>query len=134
MDVPALRVCSPQSTTGPLPPRRLVPARGQTVGRYVVLHEIGAGGGGVVFAAFDPVLERTVALKLVTRPDAARAAVREARALARLSHPNVVAVHDAGLHDEVAYLAMDLVPGGDLADWLTTPRSWRAIVRAVVAI
>ena len=134
MDVPALRVCSPQSTTGPLPQRRPAPDRGQTVGRYVVLHEIGAGGGGVVFAAFDPVLERTVALKLVTRADAAKAAVREARALARLSHPNVVAVHDAGLHDDVAYLAMDLVPGGDLGAWLTTPRSWRAIVRAVIAI
>jgi len=88
----------------------------------------------MVFAAFDPMLERTVALKLVTRADAARAAVREARALAKLRHPNVVAVHDGGLHDDVAYLAMDLVPDGDLATWLTTPRSWRAIVASVLAI
>src|SRR3954447_5296281 len=70
--------------------------RGATIGRYVVLDQIGAGGMGVVYKAYDPELDRTVALKLLRGEGGASAfrerLAREAQALARLSHPNVIAV------------------------------------------
>jgi tetratricopeptide (TPR) repeat protein/tRNA A-37 threonylcarbamoyl transferase component Bud32 len=101
-------------------------AAGASIGRYVVLEKVGEGAMGVVYAAYDPQLDRKVALKLV-RPApgasevhaAARRArlVREAQALARVSHPNVVAVHDAGvLHDRV-FVAMEFVEGQTLVQW-----------------
>ena len=76
--------------------------RGAAFGRYVILERVGRGGMGVVYAAYDPELDRKVALKLL-RPDRAEGRpssrlrlLREAQAIARLSHPNVVTVHDAG--------------------------------------
>ncbi|QSQ19504.1 tetratricopeptide repeat protein [Pyxidicoccus parkwayensis] len=111
--------------------------RGTSVGRYVVLAPVGSGGMGVVYAAYDPKLDRKVALKLVRTdgdmPGAARQQrlLQEAQALARLSHPNVVSVHDAGsyLSDQV-FLAMEFVDGGTLRDWLKDgPRSWRDTVQ-----
>jgi tetratricopeptide (TPR) repeat protein len=107
--------------------------RGTSVGRYVVLEPVGSGGMGVVYAAYDPKLDRKVALKLVRTdadvPGAARQQrlLQEAQALARLSHPHVVSVHDAGsfLTDQV-FLAMEFVGGGTLRDWLKeSHRSWR---------
>ncbi|MEM6993015.1 MAG: serine/threonine-protein kinase [Myxococcota bacterium] len=96
---------------------------GTSVGRYIVLGHIGSGGMGIVYAAFDPELDRRIALKLV-RPsvrrdsDRARARMtREAQAMARLSHPNVVPIHDVGEHDGSVYIAMHLVTGTSLADW-----------------
>lgn len=91
------------------------------VGRYQLERPVGSGGMGIVYAAWDPELERRVAVKLV-RPeradDAARARMlREARALARIAHPNVVAVHDAGVHDGDVYVATELVDGETLATW-----------------
>src|SRR5262245_20565179 len=81
--------------------RKLTP--GTRVGRYVLLDEIGAGGMGVIYKAYDPELERSVALKLLHAAGQDQATtlyrerlVREAQALAQLSHPNVVAVHDVG--------------------------------------
>jgi serine/threonine protein kinase len=108
---------------------------GSVVGRYVALESIGAGSMGVVYRAHDPRLGRCVALKLV-RTDAgatpSRTAqarlLREAQALARVSHPNVIAIYDVGTCDGGAFLAMELVEGGTLADWLRSPRSWRDIV------
>jgi serine/threonine protein kinase len=87
------------------------------VGRYVVLETLGSGGMGVVYAAYDPELDRKVALKLlreemVSRSRELRARMmREAQALARLSHPNVVAVFDVGTFGESVFLAMELVHG-----------------------
>ena len=83
-------------------PRRVV-----TVSRYVLLKRIAAGGGGVVYSAFDPELDRKVAIKLIRttgqeeadREQAAARLTREARAAAKLSHPNVVTVHDVGTYD-----------------------------------
>ena len=109
-------------------------ARGQVVGRYLVLEQLGAGAMGVVYAAWDPSLDRKVALKLVrgnaARPDAELQArlIQEARALARLSHPNVVAVHDAGSHEGQVFLAMEHVPGVTLTSWLEQPRTWEQVV------
>jgi eukaryotic-like serine/threonine-protein kinase len=108
--------------------------RGATVGRYVVLDRIGSGGMGVVYAAYDPELDRRVAIKLL-RPDrfsseAGRLRLlREAQALARLTHPNVVAVHDAGTFGGRVFVAMELVEGETLREWLKAgPRSWREVL------
>jgi predicted Ser/Thr protein kinase len=107
------------------------------VGRYRVEHEIGTGGMGVVYRARDPELERDVALKLlnprathVRDPEVARGRlVREARAMARLSHPNVLAVHEVGEFEDQVYVAMEFVDGRTLADWLRTePRTWQEIL------
>ncbi len=108
--------------------------RGAQVGRYVILHPIGQGGMGVVYAGYDPELDRKVALKLL-RPDRAGGEVarsrllREAQAIARLSHPNVVAVFDAASFGDQVFIAMELVPGRTLREWLQEkPRSWREVI------
>ena len=100
--------------------------RGATLDRYVVLHPLGTGGMGVVYCAFDPELDRRVALKVVhPRRLAAHSGrrtqqrlAREAQALARLNHPNVLAVHDVGVVGGQLYVATELVDGSDLAAWL----------------
>ena len=86
------------------------------IGRYRVLERVGAGGMGVVWSAWDPALGRTVALKLASSGDAAvRARARdEGRALARLSHPNVVPIYDVLDHDDRVLLVMELVAGDNL--------------------
>ena len=92
------------------------------IGRYFVLEAIGTGGMGTVYCAYDPRLGRRVALK-VLRADAVngetarRRLRREAVALARLSHPNVVPVHEVGEHGEEVFVAMEYVAGMDLAKW-----------------
>jgi serine/threonine protein kinase len=99
---------------------------GTRLGRYVVLGEIGAGGTGVVYAAHDPELGRRVAVKLLRSPVREARLVREARALARLAHPNVVAVYDVGTLGERVFVAMELVEGATLRRWLEErPRAWR---------
>jgi len=94
-----------------------------TIGRFVVLEEIGAGGMGQVYRAYDPELDRNIALK-VLRPgpssEVDRGSARlhsEAMALARLSHPNVVAVFEVGVAAGEVFLAMELVEGQDLRSW-----------------
>ena len=96
--------------------------RGDALGRFTVLERIGEGAMGVVYAAYDPELDRKVALKLLhgERSDAqARARlVREAQAMARLSHPHVVTVFDVGTRDDDVYVAMELVEGESLCEWM----------------
>src|SRR5215813_12605975 len=97
------------------------PSVGSTLGRYRLEREIGAGGMGVVHAAFDPDLERRVALKVLRGTGSASARqrlLREARAMAKLAHVNVVAVHEVGSASGRDYVAMELVDGQTLADWL----------------
>jgi eukaryotic-like serine/threonine-protein kinase len=117
-------------------------APGTQVGRFIVQARIGAGGMGVVYAADDPVLGRKVALKLIHTDHGEGPAseewrarlLREARAIARLSHPNVITVHEIGLHGDQPFLAMELVEGSTLRSWLgASPRSWRDIVAVFVA-
>jgi eukaryotic-like serine/threonine-protein kinase len=110
-------------------------ARGDSVGRYLVLDRIGAGGMGSVYAAYDPELDRRIALKTLHttrsdgRPMDQKALVREAKAMARLSHPNVVTVHDVLEFGDQVLLAMELVEGESLRAWLERqPRSDREIV------
>ncbi len=102
------------------------------LGRYRVAHRLGTGGQGTVWVARDPELDRDVAIKLihVSGRDAERAQarlLREARALARISHPNVLAVLDVGVHDGHVFMVTELVRGLDMRRWLdATPRGWLA--------
>ncbi|HWB78245.1 MAG TPA: serine/threonine-protein kinase, partial [Nannocystaceae bacterium] len=95
---------------------------GPSIGRYSVRRVLGSGGLGVVFEAHDPVLDRLVAIKLMhaQRKTAAAHArlAAEARAIAALSHPHVVAVYEVGEHDGELFVVMEHVAGTTLADWL----------------
>ncbi|HYO71926.1 MAG TPA: protein kinase, partial [Archangium sp.] len=121
-----------------------VPGPGRVLaGRYTVLNMLGEGGMGVVLNAYDMRLDRRVALKLLRPKEGSSARqderetrlVREAHAMARLSHPNVVAVYDAGTLEEGGlYIAMELVEGQTLQEWCREQsRTWRDILRAYVA-
>ncbi len=112
-------------------------APGTLFGRYVVQEELGKGGMSVVYAAYDPELDRRVALKVVradrlTAPHRARLH-REAQALARLSHANVVTVFDAGDVGDETFVAMELISGKSLRHWVQTTRTWREILRVMLA-
>ena len=135
-----------RSPLAPASPLILPP--GTAIGRYMVLDHLGAGGMGTVHSAWDRELQRKVALKLV-RPERktgegatqARARfLREAQALARLNHPNVVAVHDTGLVGDDVFLAMEFVEGDDLRAYLDRlpklddPRRWPQVVEIFQAI
>jgi serine/threonine protein kinase len=112
---------------------------GAFVDRYQLTEPIGAGGMGVVWSARDADLGRDVALKLIRADRWSLSHLRtrllgEARAMARLSHPNVVTVHDAGVTDEALFIAMERHSGGTLAGWLgEKERSWREVVATFVA-
>jgi serine/threonine-protein kinase len=111
-----------ETQLGVSPPRRSRPlnaiATGGTFGRFTILETIGAGGMGVVMAAYDPQLDRKVAIKVLRAHDKAQRLLREARAMAQLSHPNVVTVYDAGTIEERVYIAMEYVAGKTLRGWL----------------
>jgi tetratricopeptide (TPR) repeat protein/tRNA A-37 threonylcarbamoyl transferase component Bud32 len=116
--------------------------RGTSVGRYMVLERIGEGGMGEVYSAYDPELERKVAIKVIRPETEAQGSddsgafrtrlLREAQALARLSHPNVVTVYDVGwLADHRMFLTVELVTGMTLRQWLRVKkRPWRDVLRA----
>ncbi|HVE87244.1 MAG TPA: protein kinase, partial [Myxococcales bacterium] len=108
--------------------------RGATIGRYVVLHEVGRGGMGVVYAAYDAELDRKVAIK-VLRGSSGNAArdhdrqarlLREAQAMARIDHPNVLSVFDVGTFRGQVFVAMAFVDGSTLSPWIRDRRhSWQ---------
>ncbi|MCX4243879.1 serine/threonine-protein kinase [Paraliomyxa miuraensis] len=103
------------------------------IGRYRIEDRIGAGGMGEVYLAVDEELDRKVAIKRVLPgliSEHVHARLRdEARALAKLSHPNVVQVYEIGEHDHRTFLAMEYVQGQTLAQWLADrPRPWREIL------
>ena len=112
-------------------------ARGVCVGRYVVLDAIGEGGMGIVYKAYDPELEREVALKLlhaggVDAGDARHERLlREAKALARLSHPNVVAVFDVGMFESDVFIATEFVEGVTLHKWFRESKRTQAEILRV---
>ncbi len=119
--------------------------RGTPLDRYVVLDPLGEGGMGMVYAAYDSVLDRKVALKLLPPGDAdagpeatsgsGRARLlREAQAMAKLSHPNVVGVYDVYQHGTLVFMAMELVEGQTLLQWQQEkPHGWREILAAFLA-
>ena len=113
------------------------------IGRYALKHQLGSGGLGTVFAAHDPLLSRLIAVKTlnVEIKEEERAAfntlfINEARAAGGLSHPHIVTVFDAGISDNRAYIAMELLKGRDLRQlrqegWRATPAQAVLIVRRV---
>src|SRR5688572_20133598 len=113
---------------------------GVHVGRYRIVDTLGSGGMGVVYRAYDPQLSRQVALKLLHQfrlrlPDAAELQgrlLREAQALAKLSHPNVVAAYDVGTLEGAVFIAMELIEGVSLREWMREPRSRAELVRVLV--
>ena len=108
---------------------------GRTLGRYALTDRLGSGAMGVVYRAEDEGLGRQVALKLLHRPDDALTdrLMREARSMAQVSHPNVVAIYDVGIADGTTYIAMELVEGSSLRFWQQQPRSVAEIVEAYIA-
>ncbi|MFV8756439.1 tetratricopeptide repeat protein [Nannocystaceae bacterium ST9] len=106
------------------------------LGRHLLLDEIGRGGMGVVHAAYDPKLDRKVAIKLMrTRGGPSqRRMIREAQAMARISHPNVVQVYEIDEHEDQTYLVMEFVDGVTLKTWLgQQARTQREILTKFVA-
>ncbi len=108
------------------------PLAPERIGRFHVLDLLGEGGMGRVYAAYDPNLDRRVALKLlrsgVERPEQSRRIRREAHAMARLSHPNVAQIYDVGAHRGQTWIAMEYVDGVTLAEWQADPRPWPAVL------
>ncbi len=113
---------------------------GLLVHRYELIEQIGAGGMAVVWSARDTELGREVAVKLIGQSGAGPLSdlrarlLREARAMARLSHPNVVTVHDVGATNECVFIVMERLYGGTLASWLRlAPRSWGEVLAKFIA-
>ena len=117
---------------------RLLSGTGARVGRFTVLRHLDEGGMGLIFAARDEELDRQVALKIL-RANLADGSIgrarliREAQALAKLSHPNVVTVYEVGEFEGHVFVAMELIEGRTLRGWLKVkPRRWREIVQVYV--
>jgi serine/threonine protein kinase/tetratricopeptide (TPR) repeat protein len=117
-------------------------ARGMSVGRYIVVEKLARGGMGVVYIAYDPELHRRVAIKLllakVKRTESSTSGrsrlLREAQAMARLSHPNVITVYDVGTFEDAVFLALEFIDGENLSKWLKREkRDWRAVLRTCIA-
>ena len=115
-------------------------ARGTSFSRYTVLGPLGRGAMGEVYAAYDPELDRKVALKILhARGDASDGRgrgrlLREAKAIAKLRHPNVVVVHDAGTVGDRVFLAMEYVDGQTVGTWLASkPRGRQEILDVFIA-
>jgi tetratricopeptide (TPR) repeat protein len=112
---------------------------GSRVGRYRILEPVGRGAMGEVYAAYHPDLDRRIALKVVaaagpSTSERRQRLLREARAIARLSHPNVVTVHDAGTIGERVFIAMEFIDGVTLDAWLhAAPRGWQEVLDVFVA-
>src|SRR5438045_8868520 len=109
-------------------------ARGSSIGRYIVLGRVGRGGMGEVYAAYGPELDRKVAVKLlrvkpgngVTLSEGRQRTLREAQAIARLSHPNVVVAYDVGTFEDKVFIAMEYVEGNTVTYWVPAQaRSWQ---------
>ena len=138
----ALDAAATTAGTRPLEAALVEVNRGTLLGRYVVLDQLGAGAMGVVYAAFDPELGRKVAIKLLlpdgstgtAAQDGRARLVREAQALAQLSHPNVVTIYDVGTHGEAVWIAMELIEGRTLRAWLAErPRAWLEVLAVMRA-
>jgi serine/threonine protein kinase len=120
----------------PVPP---APAPPQRVGRYALTRAIGQGAMGVVYEAHDPDLRRRIAVKLLdpSGPAGDRGEarlLREAQGLAQIAHPNVISIFDVGTSDGRTFLAMELVEGGSIGEWLrAAPRSWQEVLGVFIA-
>ena len=134
IDLDPATIVEPTSAVSPTPRSRVTEApapsltAGARVDRYQVLERVGVGGMGEVYAAYDPRLDRRVALKLL-QPELAHRyesrLEREGQALARLRHPNVVLVHDVGHADGRLFVAMEFIEGPTMSRWLERDLDWR---------
>lgn len=111
----------------------------QAIGRFSITEVLGRGGMGEVYKAFDPTLQRTVAVKTVRpdidRPEYLERMMREAQACARLSHPNIVTVYEAGQVDGLVYIVMEYLQGKNLADVLDAKTlSFEEKLRVVIKV
>ncbi|HEY4060221.1 MAG TPA: tetratricopeptide repeat protein [Kofleriaceae bacterium] len=110
---------------------------GGALGRFVISHELGEGAASVVYAAYDPQLDRNVALKLLRSRGAGLddKLLREGRALAKISHPNVVNIFEVGDADQQLYIALELVEGVTARNWARLDkRSWRDVRGVIVQV
>ena len=124
-------------------PRQVSPApvasAGQLLGRFTLTRLLGRGGMGEVWAARDPELDREVAIKLLYLDlggmdhDRQARLRREAQAMARVTHPNIVRIYELGADGDRLFCAMELVDGETLRSWLKTPRSWRETLAVLLA-
>jgi len=107
------------------------------IGRYKIERKIGSGGMGDVLLAEDSELHRKVVIKLlrlgVGADDGQQRLLREAQAMAQVSHPNVVPIFDVGVHDNHVFIAMEYLECGDLAAWLATARPLHEVLEVFVA-
>ena len=117
--------------SAPLPVGSERDVSSRQIGRFTVLGLVGRGGLGEVYAAYDPELDRRVALKVLVHADDRSGLARlrrEAMAMARLSHPNVARVFDVGTVDSRLFIAMEFIRGQSLRAWLAEhPRTWREV-------
>jgi len=135
VDRPTVDYVSEGAEEQPPAPRSAPPTK---IGRYTVLDLLGVGGMGVVCTAYDPKLDRKIALKLLRkrgnkkdhRNSTGQARlIREAQALAKLSHPNIVTVHDVDQFEGQVYMAMEYVDGVSLDQWMVRgQRAWREVL------
>ncbi len=115
---------------------------GKDIGRYHILEQLGEGGMAIVFKAYDTRLEREVAVKIIRRgafppellDEVLKRFEREAKSLARLSHPSIVKVHDFGEHEGSPYLVLEYLPGGTLKRLLGHPMPWQEAVRLILPV
>jgi len=115
---------------------------GQSLGRYHILEQLGEGGMATVYKAYDTRLETDVAVKVIrtetlpqnTMERALKRFEREAKALAHLTHPNIVKVTDYGEYEGKPYLVMVYLPGGTLKDRLGKPIPWQEAIRLLLPI
>src|SRR5687768_6991469 len=125
----------PADSAQPTPAASPTPQQSpELVGRYRLERVLGEGGMGVVHAAYDPELDRPVALKLLHETRNQGRLLREAQAMVRLRHPNVVTVHDVGVSGDRVFVTMELIEGKTLRAWLhAAPRTWREIITMYIA-
>jgi len=115
---------------------------GQSLGRYHILEQLGEGGMATVYKAYDTRLERDVAVKLIRKSAFSEEVLermlrrfdREAKALAKLTHPNIVSIIDYGEFEGSPYLIMPYLPGGTLKQHLGKPISWQESARLLAPI
>src|SRR3954463_13429505 len=111
----------------------------QTIGRYKLLDTLGRGGMGVVYRAFDTLLERTVAVKVIGtqidgNPETRARFMREARSAGQLSHRNIVTIYDLGEQDGHPFLAMEYLEGEDLQQLLSSHKKMTLARKVDIAV
>ena len=126
-----------QTSAEPAKPATGHMVAGRTIGGFELISVLGEGGMGVVWSAHDPNLDRVLAIKVLKRSDAApslrKRLLREARAMARLKHPNVLTVYEVGTEGERDFIAMEMVEGGSLDEWLERHPPPHDVMAAILA-